>query len=456
MNYLAIDLGAESGRVILGKIEGEKIAIEEIHRFPNGAVKRNDSLLWKFSNLIEGVSEGCEKAKRLNIPIQSVSADSWGVDYIYGSDINEVYHYRDSRGLVGVKKFLAKLSWEEVFAETGIQFMPINTLFQLAAETRSLRGGKGVILSVADYFNQFLGGIPVIEESMASTFQLYNPKTKRWSELICERLGLSSGVLPNVVKSGTPLGESRVFPGAQVVATCSHDTGCAVAAVPAAGGNWAYLSSGTWSLMGVERGEPIINDRARDLNFTNEIGYGSTIRLLKNISGLWLLQECRRAWAEAGENFEYAELTRLAQAESGACGIIDPMDARFLAPLNMVESIAGFCRERGVAEPKKPGQFTRCIFESLARLYARTLQQLEELTGEKIERLHIVGGGSKNALLNQLTANACGIPVLAGPVEATALGNILIQAITAREIPDLATGRALIQRNFPVTRFEPG
>lgn len=459
MNYLAIDLGAESGRVMLGALEGGKITIEEIHRFPNGASLHNGQLLWNFDKLKEGVLDGLLEASYQKRPITSMSADSWGVDYVLSDNL--VFCYRDPRGQRGVDKLLKIISREEIFRETGIQFMSINTLFQLASETRRIEG-EDAILSVADYFNHVLGGDPVIEESMASTFQLYNPQTRDWSDLLLSRLNISKTSMPRIVRSGTVIGDyeierntGTVLTNTKIVATCSHDTGAAVAAVPANGRGWAYLSSGTWSLMGVERSEPIINDKARDLNFTNEIGYGSTIRLLKNISGLWLLQECRRSWAEAGQNFEYTELTRLAEAESGPCAIIDPMDIRFLAPPNMPEAIASLCRERSQPEPKTPAQFTRCIFESLAQLYAKTLRQLEELTGDKIDRLHIVGGGSKNAFLNQLTANACHISVLAGPVEATALGNIMIQAITAGEVANLADARAMIQKNFPVTTFTP-
>jgi rhamnulokinase len=448
MNCLAIDLGAESGRVILGSIANGRIALEEIHRFPNGPVRRGEKLLWKFDALVKGVFDGIEIAKRRGAAIASVSADSWGVDYVI--DPAEVFNYRDARGQRGVEKIFKEISWEEIFAETGIQFMPINTLFQLASETKPM---TRPILGVADYFNEQLGGRAAIEESMASTFQLFNPKTREWSELLLKKLGLPRGAFAVVVESGTILGESRDFPGAKVIATCSHDTGAAVAATPAdPNTRWAYLSSGTWSLMGVERREPIINDAARELNFTNEIGFGRSIRLLKNISGLWLLQECRRAWG----TLDYGELSRLAADEPAFRSVIDPADGRFLAPRDMCAEIAAFCRETKQSVPESPAAFTRCILESLALLYRRTLAQLEKLTGEKIEVLHIVGGGSKNALLNQFTADACEVEVLAGPVEATALGNIAIQGIALGKIPSLMAARGMIRKSFPVTRFAPG
>jgi rhamnulokinase len=476
MNYLAIDLGAESGRVILGSLQDERIRLDEIHRVPNRVIRTGSSMIWDTTSLLLGIDEGLQKLRQKNILIHSVSADSWGVDYIllrrpitdfdYGSskrdftlkgdeDISFAFHYRDPRTAQGVKELLSKVSWESIFAETGVQFMPINTLFQLASEEPRRINEAKRLLSHADYLNFLLGGEARIEESMASTFQMYNPNSKDWSPLLLEKLGIFRDLLGDVIPSGTVLGDCRDFPGANVVATCSHDTGCAVAAVPAEGSNWAYLSSGTWSLMGVELPEPIIDDKSRELNFTNEIGYGGSIRLLKNISGMWLLQECRRAWAEGGENFDYGELTRLAEVEPACDSRIDPMEQRFLAPANMPQAIAEFCREQGRAVPTTAGQFTRCIFESLADLYAKTLRQLEDLTGQKIDRLHIVGGGSKNAFLNQLTANACGIPVHAGPVEATALGNIIIQAITAGEIQSLKAARALIAANFPPKIFAP-
>jgi rhamnulokinase len=490
MNYVAIDLGAESGRVILGTVSNGRIAMEEIHRFPNGAEERNGSLLWKFDRLTNGILEGLKQVAARGLPIASVSADSWGVDYVLNGDTQEVYFYRDARGQRGSQKILAALPWEKIFAETGIQYMPINTLFQLAAESRPF-ANEGSLLGVADHFNQFLGGAAVVEESMASTFQIYNPKQRAWSEPLRQLLTIPEKQLSPVVPSGTITGQfdprhfnSPAFQNTKIIATCSHDTGAAVAAVPAdAKTKLAYLSSGTWSLMGVELPplpqqsaipnpqsafqnqsairnpqsailpslSPIITDLSRELNFTNEIGYGSTIRLLKNISGLWLLQECRRAWGQ----YDYTKLTQLASESEPFRSLINPADPRFLAPASMPQEIAAACEATGQPVPETPGQFTRCIFESLALLYRKTLLQLEQLTQIKLEVLHIVGGGSKNALLNQFTANACQIPVLAGPVEATALGNIIIQAITMGEIPDLPAARKMIRENFELTRFNP-
>jgi rhamnulokinase len=464
MNYLAIDLGAESGRVILGTIDlaaidHPQVVLKELQRIPNTPIRDGNSLRWNIEALWEGIARGITAIE--NETIEGISVDSWGVDYVLltaeGAIIHPTYHYRDPRTKGAMDSFLSRVGWPRVFEETGIQMMPINTLFQLAAESRERLNKTHRVLGIADAFNHWLGGQACIEESLASTFQLYNPRTRSWSEMLLRELNLPVEKLPQVVQSGTMIGsinpqlKTDALASAKIVATCSHDTGAAVAAVPAqAGKKWAYLSSGTWSLMGVERAEPIINDLSRELNFTNEIGYGGSIRLLKNISGLWLLQECRRIWGQ----YNYGELTALAANEISFRSIINPADPRFLAPTNMPDEIAAFCRETDQPMPETPAQFTRCIFESLALLYRQTLQQLEKLTGEKIEVLHVVGGGAKNQLLNQFTADACQIDVLAGPVEATALGNIMIQAITLGEVADIASARTLIRGNFEMARFQ--
>lgn len=458
MNHLAIDLGAESGRIILGSLENKAVTLREIHRFPNTPVRAGASLQWDISKIWTGVAQGLQAIE--NDAIDSISVDSWGVDYVLldsaGQLIEPTYHYRDPRTQVGVEKFLGRVPRNRIFDETGIQFMPINTLFQLASENRDRLRSGNLLLGIADVFNHWLGGEVCMEESLASTTQLYNPVTRDWSKILSAELDLPPGFLPKVVPAGTVVGKinsqfkSESLANAKIVATCSHDTGAAVAAVPAQGTKWAYLSSGTWSLMGVERDKPVINDVARELNFTNEIGYGGTIRLLKNISGLWLLQECRRIWGQ----FDYAELTALATNEVSFRSIINPADPRFLAPANMPEAIAAFCGETEQPLPEKPAQYTRCILESLALLYRHTLKQIERLTGDKIEVLHVVGGGSKNQLLNQFTADSCQIDVLAGPVEATALGNVMLQAITLGEIADLPSARELIRNNFECVRYQ--
>src|ERR1051325_8938279 len=415
MNILAIDLGAGSGRIIRGTIESSELTLTEIYRFPNIPERSGESIHWDITNIWTGVVEGLRMIE--NEPIDSISVDSWGVDYVLldsaGQILEPTFHYRDPRTKVAAQSFLRKVPWKRVFDETGIQFMPINTLFQLASESPARLKNAHQLLGIADAFNRWLGGEPCIEESLAGTVLLFNPVTRDWSGVLVKELGLPDGLLPKVVPAGTIVGninpqlKTDMLANAKIIATCSHDTGAAVAAVPAQGTKWAYLSSGTWSLMGVERDKPVINDVARELNFTNEIGYGGAIPFFKNISGLWLLQECRRAWGP----YDYAELTALATNEVSFRSIINPADPRFLAPANMLDEIAAFCGETEQAIPETPAQYTRCIFESLALLYRRTLKEIEQLTGDKIEVLHVVGGGSKNKLMNQFTADACQVEV---------------------------------------------
>jgi rhamnulokinase len=465
-HYLACDLGAESGRLMLGTLREGRLTLEELHRFPNGPIKADGSLHWDIPKLFEELIVGLRKAAARQLPIASISCDSWGVDYLLfaedGSLLSPTFHYRDPRTARGVHNAYAKVDWPTIFAETGIQFMPLNTLFQLAAESPERLAQAHLILGVGCGFNYWLSGVARFEESNASTTQLYDPATKAWSERLIQALAFPRRMFPRIVSSGTRLGflkqtlaQATGLPTIEVVASCSHDTGAAVAAVPAAGNKWAYLSSGTWSLMGVEREEPNLSDNCRELNFTNEIGYGGSVRLLKNISGLWLVQECRREWAEAGQDFDYATLTRLAAAAPPFVSLIDPTDPRFISPDDMPARIAAFCRETAQPEPATPGAFARCALESLALLYRRTLGQIERLVGHKIERLHIVGGGSKNELLNQFAANALQIPVLAGPVEATAAGNVLVQAIALGHLPSLAAARQAVRDSWQVTTYEP-
>lgn len=464
--YLACDLGAESGRLMLGRLNHGRLSLEEVHRFSNTPIRKRGSLLWDIPKLFSELLTGLKKAAAFKSPIASISCDSWGLDYVLldtkGRLIEPTYHYRDQRCMAGTKKVLEKVPWETVFGETGIQFMNINTLFQLGAEDPARLAKADKLLLIADAFHFLLSGQAKAERSLASTSQLYNPSARDWSSLLLNELNLRPTLFPEIVPPGTVLGtllpklaKQTGLPEIKVVATCSHDTGAAVAAVPATGKNWAYLSSGTWSLMGVERAEPIINFHSRQLNFTNEIGYGDTVRLLKNIVGLWIVQECRRYWAARGEDYDYAMLTHFASTSPGFVSLINPADPRFVTPDDMPEKIAAYCQETEQPVPQTPGAVTRCVLESLALQYRRTLGQLEQLTGEKIERLHIVGGGSQNSVLNHYTANALQIPVVIGPVEATALGNVMLQAIALGHLPSLEAGRKCIQSSFPVTTIQP-
>lgn len=488
-HYIGIDLGAESGRVMLGSLTEGRLALEEIHRFANTPLRTDGSWHWDVPTIWAGIKAGLHLVARRGLPIASVSVDSWGLDCVlldaHGAVMPPVFHYRDPRTERGVKTLFAKVPWEQVFAETGIQFMPINHLYHLAAETPERLSRAAQIVPIGDVFNCFLSGVARAEVSMASTTQLYNPRTRTWSKPLLDALGLALEKFPPLVEPGTKLGglkpqvasETGLNADVQVIATCTHDTGAAVAGVPVAadvrsrtGGegaaevrlltsaattDWAYLSSGTWSLLGLELDAPILTDRCRELNFTNEIGFGGSVRLLKNIVGLWLVQECRREWAGAGQEFDYATLAQLAAEAEPFRSLINPGDPRFTQADGMPERIAAYCRATSQPLPETPGQFIRCALESLALQYRRVLRQAEELAGAKVERLHIVGGGSKNALLNQFAADACGVPVIAGPAEATAIGNILVQAIALGHLSSLAAGREVVGASFETVRHEP-
>ena len=465
-HYLACDLGAESGRVMLGMLETGKIELEELHRFTNQPLETEGSLHWNLEGLFTELRAGLKKAAALKLPIASFSTDSWGVDYVLydasGRILPPVWHYRDARTARGVANVRARVDWPSIYEETGIQFMALNTVYQLAAEPPERLAQARQLLLIGDAFNFYCSGVARNEESMASTTQLYNPRTRAWSGKLLEALGLRPELFAPIVPSGTKLGRLKPelasetgLPEIDIIASCSHDTGAAVAAVPASGGDWAYLSSGTWSLMGVESPHPVITDRGRDANFTNEIGFGGSVRLLKNIVGMWMVQECKRDWERQGKAFDYATLTTLASEAKPFASLINLADPRFVSPGDMLAKITGLCRETGQPVPENPGAFVRCALESLALFYRLTLRQLESVIGRKIERLHIMGGGSKNMLLNQFAANALQIPVLAGPAECTALGNVLVQAIALGHLPSLAAAREVVRNSFEVATILP-
>jgi rhamnulokinase len=467
--FLAIDLGAESGRAMLGTLDGGKLALEELHRFPNTPVRLPTGLYWDALRLfheIRGALTICGRERK--IALDGIGIDTWGVDFaLLGADgalVDNPRHYRDTRNNGMLDKTFVVVPRAEIFAETGIQFMQINTLYQLHAMKLAQSPALGIaktLLFTPDLFNYWLTGEMRAEVSIASTSQFYNPVKKHWAGGLLRRLGIAESILPEIVPSGARLGAllpeiaeatglSRETP---VFATASHDTAAAVAAVPAEGGDWGYISSGTWSLMGVELDAPIINDRALALNFTNEVGAGGKIRLLKNIAGLWLLQECRRAWALAGREYSYRELVERAEAAPSSGMIIDPDG--FSEPGRMQERIAEYCREQGQTAPEQPGGMARLILESLAATYRKVLENLETLIGRRIQRIHIVGGGSRNELLNQLAANATGRPVIAGPAEATAAGNVLVQGIGAGIVSGVSEAREIVRRSFPLETYLP-
>ncbi len=465
-HYVACDLGAESGRVMLGTLANGKLTLEEVHRFPNGPITINGTLRWDVLRLFDEMKAGLRKVAARGLPVASLSTDSWGVDYVWLRDgepqLTAAFHYRDPQRSTGAyERVFAVASQDEIFAETGIQFMPINTLYQLHWDMVNrpwLLKCADRFLPIADYYNYLFSGVSKCEASLASTTQLYNPKRKKWSKSLAKKIGLKTKLLPEICPSGAVLGPllpEFELPGAQVVATCSHDTGAAVAAVPADGKGWAYISSGTWSLLGIETKKPVINDKSRQYNFTNEVGYGHSIRLLKNIIGLWIVQECRRAWAKQGQEYNYDQITQMAADTPPLKSLIHPNDTRFLAPDNMPHKIADYCRETNQAVPATPGEFIRCTLESLALLYRHVLDQMEDVAGQKLTTLHIVGGGTKNRLLNQFSANATGRTVIAGPVEATAAGNVLIQALALGHIVTLRELRTIVRQSFPVETYQP-
>ncbi len=469
-HYVACDLGGESGRVIAGRLSEGKLTFEEVHRFPNGPVDREGSLHWDATRIFEELKVGLEKVGDRNLSVASISVDSWGVDYALvgqsGEMLAQPFNYRDSRTDSTFAEALERAGRDLIFSETGIQFMQINTLYQLMAEQKDhpdrLDAAK-YFLTIADYFNFRLSGVAKIEASLASTTQLFNPQTKQWSSKIAETLELPERIFPPICSSGTKLGILRPelqtadgFSNTQVIATCSHDTGAAVAAVPTdQSKGWAFLSSGTWSLLGVELEQPLMSDSARELNFTNEAGYGGTTRFLKNITGLWILQESRRSWSEAGQSLTYDEISKLAAQAEPFRSLINPNAVRFLKPDSMPQKIAQFCVESEQPIPETPGQFARCILESLALLYKKNLDALEELTGQKIDRLHIVGGGSNSSLLNKFAADASDRTVIAGPVEATAIGNLLIQSIALGDLNSLDELREVVRNSFEIETFQP-
>ena len=454
---------------MLGCLADGSVSVEEVPRFGNGPVRLAGSLRWDVLRLWEEIKEGMRKVAGRGLDIASIGVDSWGLDYVLmrrGEPLLRVpFCYRDSRTDEPYATVRAALGESAIYRMTGVQFMPINTLYQLVAEQRmdpELLGLTDGFLMIGDWFNHLLCGRVAQEESNASTTQAWDPEKREWSGELIGKLGLPRLIFPEVVPPCTRLGKLAAgvrsetgLPEMDVVAGCVHDTGAAVAAVPAEGSGWAYLSSGTWSLIGVELQKPLINETAREANFTNETGVGQTTRFLRNVSGLWMLQECRRAWQRAGMTMDYPELMRLAAEAAPFRSLVNPNDPRFLRPDDMPSEVRAFCRETGQPEPETPGQFVRCALESLALLYSSLMDQLENVTGGKLHTLHIVGGGSRNALLNQMTADATGRRVIAGPVEATAAGNVLLQAMTLGHVATHAELRRIVKHSFPLETFLP-
>lgn len=479
LKFLAFDLGAESGRGLVGLFDGRKLLLDEIHRFPNGPVTVMGSLFWDVLRLFSEM-KNCIRifVSRYGEKADGIGVDTWGVDFaLLGKGdvlLSNPYHYRDKRTNGMMEEAFRRVPKERIFEKTGIQFMQINTLYQLL----SMVVGRSPILEMAetllmmpDLFNFWLTGVKASEFTIATTSQFYNPREEggtdaapgSWARDLLKDMGIPTHFLPEIVPAGTIMGE--ILPSVAeevgidsetpVVAVGCHDTASAVAAVPARGEGWCYISSGTWSLMGVDIEEPEISEKTLELNFTNEGGVGGRIRFLKNIMGLWLVQECRRTWARTDRDYSYSELTDMAEGSRPFTSFIDPDDPIFLPPGDMPSRIQEFCRRTGQEIPETKGEIVRCALESLALKYRWVLEKLEEITGWKINVIHIVGGGSQNELLCRFTASATRRPVIAGPVEATAVGNVLVQALAQGHISSLSDLREIVRNSFDLVTYDP-
>ncbi len=476
-NFLAVDLGASGGRVMLGRWDGARFELTELHRFGNGPVSIHGRLHWNHLRLWEEILTGLRAyTARFNDLPAGIGVDTWGVDYALldrtGRLLGNPYHYRDHATDGMMEQAFARVSRREIYAATGIQFMQLNTLYQLFA--RVLAGDPHLewadtLLFTPDLFHYWLTGRKAAEYTIASTSQMLDPYSRAWATDLLGRLDIPAHFLPPLIDPGLVWGD--LLPEVQkevgfkhavpVIATGSHDTANAVAAVPDLGPNDIYISSGTWSLMGAEIPEPVVSDQALTFDFTNEGGVAArsgerpTIRFLKNVAGLWLLQECRNQWKREGRSYGWEELLALADQAEPFGALLDPDDSVFLHPGDMPATIRAYCQRVGEPPPESVGQVVRSILESLALKYRWVLTSLESVIGRRMEVIHIVGGGSQNQMLNQFTANACARPVVAGPIEATALGNVMMQAIAAGHVDDVAAGRQAIAVSFPRQVFEP-
>ncbi len=471
-NFLAVDLGASSGRVVWGGWDGSSFRLRELHRFDNGPLTVSGHLHWDVRGLWAEIKAGLRAYTRAtDAPLAGVSVDTWGVDYALlgasGELLGLPYHYRDARTDGMMTRAFERVPKGELYARTGIQFMQINTMFQLLSSVEThdpLLERARTLLMMPDLFHYWLTGRKCVEYTDASTSGLLDARERSWAVKVLERLGLPGHIFPELVPPGTVLGEMLpplkeevgLKGSVPVIATGSHDTANAVAAIPGLDVESAFLSSGTWSLLGAEVPEPILSEKALLLNVTNEGGVGGTIRLLKNVAGLWLLQESRREWAREGRTYTWEELLGLAEAAEPFRSLIDPDAADFLSPGDMRGAVRAFCRRTGQEEPESVGETVRCCLESLALRYRWVVEALEKLTNRELTTIRVVGGGAQNTLLNQFTADACGRAVVAGPVEATALGNVMMQAVATGRLPDIAAGRKAVAASVERRRYKPG
>jgi len=469
--FVAVDFGAESGRALLGTVSDGKITLRELHRCPNGPVRTLGKNHWNILRLFEETKQGIRVAvAETGDDIHGIGVDTWGVDFGLFDEAGELlgnpYHYRDLRTDGMLDKAFEVVSKREIFEHTGIQFMQINTLYQLysmvLAGSPALKHAS-TLLMTPDILNYWLTGRRVSEFSIASTSQCLNPRTNDWARDLLAKFGIPTHIFADIVMPTEKIGalvedvslEVAGAKGVPVFAPATHDTGSAVAAVPAKGDDWAYISSGTWSLMGLELEQPVINDDSLNANFTNEGGVCGTYRFLKNIMGLWLVQECRRTWQKQGDELSYSELMQMAQESDGFVSVVDPNASVFLTPGDMPARIQAFCKETGQPVPETKGQIVRCALDSLALEYRLTVESLDRMSGKHVKNIHIVGGGTQNTLLNQLAADCTGRTIITGPIEATAIGNVLIQAMGAGVVSSLAEAREIVRNSFGVVTYQP-
>lgn len=463
MTHISVDIGASSGRLVIGDLKEDKLQIKEIHRFANGFLNKAGTLYWDVDHLLHEILAGLQIAKKSGHEQCTLGIDTWAVDYVLlneeGKRIKEVVSYRDQRTKHTIDKVTKTMTKRNIYHKTGIQFLPFNTFYQLYEEEEDILSETKQILLVPDYLNYCLTGKAFMEVTNGSSTQLLNVSEREFDEDLLQKIGIGRDQFPQLVEPGHTLGmiNNEWFPKFDlpeclVINVASHDTASAVVATPSNIDHWAYLSSGTWSLLGIETKQPIINSHALDKNYTNEWGAYHTYRFLKNIMGMWIIQEVRR---NLSVDYNFGQLVELAQEVKPFQQYINFNDDRFLHPSNMIEEIKSYCRETNQAIPTTPGELAACVYNNLAIIYATALEELENITDKEIQRLYIVGGGGQNELLNQLTANISNKEVHVGPTEATAIGNILIQLITVGKLANLEEGRQLLIDSFEITTYDP-
>ncbi|MBI3944199.1 MAG: rhamnulokinase [Chloroflexi bacterium] len=472
MHFLAVDLGASSGRVVLGQWDGTAFDLQEVHRFPNRPINVlghwHTDVLALWSEIKTGLARYAAQPRTGDLA--GIGIDTWGVDFALldksGHLLGNPYQYRDGRTNGMFEKVLSRVPRQEIFEQTGIQFIQINTLYQIYSmvlDHDPQLENAASFLMLPDLFNYWLTGRQAAEYTDATTSQMFHSRERRWATELLAKLTIPTGILPPIITPGTILGkllpevaaETGLPENIPVIAPGTHDTASAVAGIPHLDARSAYISSGTWSLMGVEIPEPVLNEQALAYNFTNEGGVAGTIRLLKNITGLWLVQECQRHWAKEDMHFTWEQLLEVSAAVPAFRSLVDPDAPDFLNPTDMPAAIRAYCQRTGQPMPDSVGAVIRCCLESLALKYRYVLQRLESLTGYPLDAIRIVGGGSLNRQLCQMTADACQRPVVAGPAEATALGNVLMQAIASGNLPDITTGRRILGTSVPQQKYTP-